>query len=755
MAHKPLVTIMIMKTFGMNCISPMKKTLFTAAALILAAACTRELPESPKNNENLVKFTIGNASGPVMNDADKASGSKTVLANTDGSVVNWTEGDNAILFDNSGSCPGHLFTGNVLSDKTLINLSGELDEGSTAYWLLYPYNSGASMSEGVITTTLSASQTAVAGSFADKTAISMAYGTRTPGQSVASGLSFQNLCPLIAFNMPSYVDGAQSVTLTPNSNTAIAGTISFNASTGAMTAVSGANSITLNGPLAAGERYFIAVAPKTYENGFMLTVTTAGNQTYSASTTKTIDAAPGKVYYLGTLGLVLDATPTVTIDHSYSSNVLTGSTATLNIPVSSELASMIDHWDVTLSKGGKTYRTASSNSGTMSVVDGLTYLPEGTYDISATYFTVDGKHKNLSGTATASAPNLTVGAKIKHQKTDGLLSHSDATLEINVADALASQISWAVRMRKGNSSSSPLCRTSTSANGVMSPSGIYTYLPKGNDYSIEATYTGTDGVAHVINNANPIVSEAPTFTVTTTGYTSYDCYKGTNSQTKSTSNANNCDPNTIYAVSVTVGITTELLSNFSHSQSYKVGSGNDTSFNFPSNSNTYNRGNITNLSWGPQHLNAKVTFDGVEVSATERPLHVTGLPYNATPPSNSGSNPWSAMEGRITWNSDNVELLYTAATYPRIKSPTFHIPNTINVTAATKVTTNNIVKYNILISLNSDSNKVYQGKINKNNPYESTMNTDMTSSKNIWRIQYCYALNAHANVYYFRINYRD
>ena len=355
----------------------MKKTVFTAAAILLAASCARELPESPKNNENLVAFTIENASGPVMNAVATSDGSKTVLANIDGSVVNWTAGDNAVLFDNSGACTGHLFTGSVQSAPSYINFSGEMDEGATAYWLLYPYNSGASMTDGVITTVLSAGQTAVAGSFADKTALSLASGTRTPGETVASGLSFQNLCPLIAFEMPSYVEGAQSVTLTPNSGTAIAGTISFDASTGAMTSVSGASSITLNGPLAAGERYFIAVAPKTYENGFTLTVTTAGNQTYSASTTKTIDAAPGKVYYLGTLGLKLNVTPTVTIAHTYSSNTLTGSTATLNIPVASELAAMISSWSATLKNSDNVVvRNYSSNSGTGSIANGYTYPPK-------------------------------------------------------------------------------------------------------------------------------------------------------------------------------------------------------------------------------------------------------------------------------------------------------------------------------------------------------------------------------------------
>jgi len=549
----------------------MKKTLFTAAALILAAACSRELPESPKNNENLVKFTIENASGPVMTTADKKDGSKTVITDIVDLDVNWTEGDNAVLFDNSGSCAGHLFTGSVQSDPGYINFSGEMDEGSTAYWLLYPYNSGASMSEGVITTTLSTSQTAVAGSFADKTAISMAYGTRTPGQSVASGLSFQNLCPLIAFTMPSYVEGAQSVTLTPNSGTAIAGTISFNASTGAMTAVSGANSITLNGPLTAGESYFIAIAPKAYENGFTLTVTTAGNQTYSASTTKTIDAAPGKVYFLGTLGLKLDVTPTVTIAHTYSNNVLTGSTATLNIPVAGELAAMISSWSATLKNSDNVVvRNYSSNSGTGSIANGYTYLPKGSYTLTATYTTLDGRSKTLAPVA----------------------------------------------------------------------------------------------VNHNVN---------PNFSVSVSGYTSYNYGVGADGYSKNVSTANGLDGSSIYGLGTSVTISADLMNDSKYSKSYTYSYDGGTAVSVSGNSASI--ANKSGQSWAKHTLSASCTFDGVSQNAS-RDLHVTGLPFYCPVPT---SATWETdlHTGEARFDNDGLFIRSTGLNeYARTKTG-FYCPEGI------------------------------------------------------------------------------
>ena len=636
----------------------MKKTVFTAAAILLAASCARELPESPKNNENLVAFTIENASGPVMNAVATSDGSKTVLANIDGSVVNWTAGDNAVLFDNSGACTGHLFTGSVQSDPSYINFSGEMDEGATAYWLLYPYNSGASMTDGVITTVLSAGQTAVAGSFADKTALSLASGTRTPGETVASGLSFQNLCPLIAFEMPSYVEGAQSVTLTPNSGTAIAGTISFDASTGAMTAVSGEGSITLNGPLAAGGRYFIAVAPKTYENGFTLTVTTFGSNTYSASTSKTINAAPGKVYYLGTLGLKLDVTPGVTLAHTYSSGSLTGSSATLNIPVASDLAAMIDHWDITLSKGGKTYRSATTNTGVMSVVDGLTYLPEGTYTLACTYVTKDNRSKTLpSVTATIGAPNLSLGAAISHTKnSSNELNGSSATPSVNISTSLASQITWSDIEMRMDSNSGTIVRHGSSLSGTLSVSSSgYVYLPQGdNKYYLSATYTTTaDGASHTINGT--ATSPAPTFTLSTTGYTSYDCYKSTNGASGGATEANTKDGSTIYNLSTRVTIATDLINESKYSKSYTY-TYDGTEVSVSGNSATV--GNKTGQSWSKHTFSSSCTFDGVTLSSS-RDLHVTGLPFYCPVPTSAMWDTNTNGTGTVRFDNDGIYMKST------------------------------------------------------------------------------------------------
>lgn len=68
--------------------------------------------------------------------------------------------------------------------------------------------------------------------------------------------------------------------------------------------------------------------------------------------------------------------------------------------------------------------------------------------------------------------------------------------------------------------------------------------------------------------------------------------------------------------------------------------------------------------------------------------HITGLPYTAAPPKNSGTYPWSdnseiKLEGeigtnKIKWNSDGVHLEGNSKV-SRLTSPEFHVPSAFGV----------------------------------------------------------------------------
>ena len=240
--------------------------------------------------------------------------------------------------------------------------------------------------------------------------------------------------------------------------------------------------------------------------------------------------------------------------------------------------------------------------------------------------------------------------------------------------------------------------------------------------------------------------------MTVGGYSSYDEYAGKNGRSGGATEANKLDAETVYALSAKINVTSELIANahYSKSLSYSY-DGSATTFS----GNSVSIGNKTGQSWAKHTLTASCTFDGVTGNAS-REFHITGLPYRVSPPTNSGSHPWSAMEGRITWESNRVDLFYSAANYPRIGSPTFYIPADINVNMSTKVVKNNSgLNGPLRITLQDDNHKLYDSTLKKNATYESTISTTMTTSLKQFRIQYRYmASGPHTYVYYFNVLYR-
>lgn len=170
--------------------------------------------------------------------------------------------------------------------------------------------------------------------------------------------------------------------------------------------------------------------------------------------------------------------------------------------------------------------------------------------------------------------------------------------------------------------------------------------------------------------------------------------------------------------------------------------------------------------WGQKDITATVKYkteDGQEFSASKTiTRQITGLPYVAAPPKNSGDNPWKVERGNdIRWNDEYVTLS-TIALHPQIGSPLFNIPKTadssdgsIDVAASTKVTRNNAILVPGQLQISLDTDVVYKETLHRNATYEGTLNQTMTSSQNNWHISYSYAaVGMETYVYYFNINYR-
>lgn len=170
--------------------------------------------------------------------------------------------------------------------------------------------------------------------------------------------------------------------------------------------------------------------------------------------------------------------------------------------------------------------------------------------------------------------------------------------------------------------------------------------------------------------------------------------------------------------------------------------------------------------WGQKDITATVKYmteDGREFTASKTiTRQITGLPYVAAPPKNSGENPWksSGAGTQITWENNHVTLTGWVAE-PYITSPSFHVPTDIPVSMSTKVSRDNnwasLSGYdkNLQIWINENS-KAYDSQLKKNSTYEGTINNQtMTSTYNTWTVKYTYGRRVpETYVYYFNINYR-
>lgn len=169
--------------------------------------------------------------------------------------------------------------------------------------------------------------------------------------------------------------------------------------------------------------------------------------------------------------------------------------------------------------------------------------------------------------------------------------------------------------------------------------------------------------------------------------------------------------------------------------------------------------------WGQKDITATVKYkteDGQEFSASKTiTRHITGLPYVAAPPKNSGENAWKVERGNMfSWNNDYVTLK-SGALSPQMCSPAFNIPDDITVSVSTKIKRDgagvgNLSDYLKIWNDINGKDYLYNKKFSKNQILEKTFdNALMTSTNNIWHICYTYkAMFVETYVYYFNINYR-
>lgn len=317
---------------------------------------------------------------------------------------------------------------------------------------------------------------------------------------------------------------------------------------------------------------------------------------------------------------------------------------------------------------------------TVTAQNGATYSKT-----SAKSFTVEaGAMKNLGVIDFKAEP----AAVAEHIYENGVLSGTKVTLTLGVPAGMEAYVeNLTASMTKDGVAYRSISKTSAAASEVMAIANGKTYVPQG-DYAIEYTYT-LNGVAET-KTVNVTVP-APEFTVSASAYTSYSKYLEGDVDA-----ANACAPESMYDIRLSVSISEAVLAQVSMTSNkgtiYKADGSSyvAVSNESPSSPVFYTLPELAGCPWGSYTLNAEATFDGVTATSPTKPLHITGLPYKAAPPKNSGDYPWTVEHvpsgnTNISWESNMVWFADQTASGDdcyRIGSPVFNVPASINVSTS-------------------------------------------------------------------------
>lgn len=258
-----------------------------AAAVLTLAAC---------GNEEFIENNPGNeAAKPVP--MTFTAGMPQTRTQLDGLNVHWVEYDEIAIWDGSGAYQKFMVDAESISGSNA-TFSGTALPGAD-YTAFYPLIAVESMNATSVNFNLPAEQTAVAGTFANQLAPSLAKATGG-----STNLEFNNLCALVKFIVPADMAGEGIFTLVGgNATEALAGTLTCNTADGTLTATEAATRITLKGNFESGQAYYFVVMPCTLTNGFSLLYEDSTGKLYRKATGKSVTLQAGHILNLSTLAL--------------------------------------------------------------------------------------------------------------------------------------------------------------------------------------------------------------------------------------------------------------------------------------------------------------------------------------------------------------------------------------------------------------------------------------------------------------------
>ena len=232
----------------------MKKRLFLAAALLVLAACTREMAfENAKGDMTLVASMEGSVA------------SRTVIEG--GSHIFWEPGDEIAVFSGGKSAK---FTADLAATAPSATFKGTLGKDAWSegmdLWAVYPYSDNAVFDGETVTTVLPDQQVGRAGSFGKGMNLAIAQSTTTT-------LQFYNVGGGVRFTLSQ--DGISEVVFEGLNGEVLAGKVKVGFQDGKpviQEVTEGKTSITVTAPEGESFKkdawYYIVAIPGALENGF-------------------------------------------------------------------------------------------------------------------------------------------------------------------------------------------------------------------------------------------------------------------------------------------------------------------------------------------------------------------------------------------------------------------------------------------------------------------------------------------------------
>ena len=382
--------------------------ILTAAAIILPAfaSCNKEISESePVDKIRLEPISLS------------TSDTKTSV---NGNKIWWTLNDQIAVFSNIGNylTPYSLSATSVEGSNAVF--AGEVGEGTTDFYAIYPYSVAVSAAGGLIDITVPVDQTAKAGSFGEGMNISIAKGTKKPGIPQVAGVAFHNVCSYLKFTVPSYIPNVNKVDVTCDRNIAGSTTVNYDnleSGSGTVTGPGTSSTVSMSGSFASGSTFWFVLTPGTV-NSLTIKLSTEDGIDWTRTSSKSFTLKIGQPKNLG----IIDFVPTLQASAKHTNNKdgdLAGTEVKVDLGLPDALVPDVSNVSLkVVSKEDKivndgpivweyTIDNVSKNSITISS-DNWPYLPQGEYTVSGTYKTGKRTVPFVSADFTSPAPEFSV-----------------------------------------------------------------------------------------------------------------------------------------------------------------------------------------------------------------------------------------------------------------------------------------------------------------------------------------------------------